>query len=170
LVDYPGYGRSTGSATEKSCYACGDAAYGWLTDTAGIPGRKIILYGGSLGGGIATDLAARHPHRALVLVSTFTSFPEQAQTLYPWLPARWLVSNQYNNLAKLGSVTGPVFIAHSRRDGLVPFAMGERLFSAAREPKRMHAMDYLEHGDVPEREAFVELRQFLDDAAPLDSK
>jgi pimeloyl-ACP methyl ester carboxylesterase len=161
LVDYPGYGRSAGVSTEKGCYAAGDAAYDWLTETRDVPGRRIILYGGSLGGGIATDLAARRPHRALVLVSTFTSFPDQAQALYPWLPARWLVRNQFNNLAKLAAVSGPVFVAHGRQDGLVPFAMGERLFAAAPEPKRMFAMDYWDHNDVPQPEAIAALGQFL---------
>src|ERR1700722_2812628 len=112
LIDYPGYGRSGGVPSEKGCYAAGDAAYDWLTEARGVEGGDIVLYGGSLGGGIATDLATRRPHRALVLVSTFTSFPDQAQTLYPWLPARWLVRNQFDNLAKLALVNGPVFITH----------------------------------------------------------
>jgi pimeloyl-ACP methyl ester carboxylesterase len=161
LVDYPGYGRSEGVSTEKGCYAAGDAAYDWLTDEKEIPGEQIILYGGSLGGGVATDLASRRPHRALVLVSAFTSFPDQAQALYPWLPARWLVRNQFNNLAKLARVTGPVFITHGRVDELVPYNMSERLFAAAPQDKELFPMNYRGHSDVPDTEALAAMQRFL---------
>ncbi len=167
LFDYPGYGRSGGVPTEAGCYAAGDAAYDWLTGARGVPAERVVLYGGSLGGGVAADLAARRPHRALVLVSTFTSFPEEAQCVVPWLPARWLVRNRFETLAKLASVRGPVFVAHSRTDGLIPFAMGERLFQAACGPKRFFAMADWRHNDVPTRDAFVALRAFLDATAPV---
>ena len=77
-----------------------------------MPARRILVCGGSLGGGIATDLAVRRPHRALVLVSTFTSFPDMAQKVYPWLPGRYLVHNRFDNLTKIAACRGPVFIAH----------------------------------------------------------
>jgi fermentation-respiration switch protein FrsA (DUF1100 family) len=166
LFDYPGYGRSGGSPTEAGCYAAGDAAYDWLTKNRQVPVEQIILYGGSLGGGIATDLAVRKPHRALVLVSTFTSFPEQAQKVMPWFPARWLARNKYDNVAKLAKVTGPVFIVHGKLDNLIPFAMGERLYAAAKEPKKFFAEEYGGHGDFPGLEAIAELRKFLAIPAP----
>jgi fermentation-respiration switch protein FrsA (DUF1100 family) len=166
LVDYPGYGRSEGTATEAGCYATGDAAYDWVTGHCRVPAAKVILYGGSLGGGIATDLAARRPHRALVLVSTFTSFPDQAQSLYPWLPARWLVRNQFRSEAKLASVAGPVFVAHSPRDGLIPFSMGRRLYDAARGRRRFTPMNIGWHSDVLTPEAMAALRDFLADDSP----
>jgi pimeloyl-ACP methyl ester carboxylesterase len=161
LLDYPGYGRSEGSPTEQGCYAAADAAYDWLCENQHVPAEEIILYGGSLGGGVAAELASRRPHRALVLVSTFTSFPDQAQTLYPWLPARWLVRNQFNNLARLPSITGPVFITHGRQDTLVPFAMSERLFEQAHDPKQFFPMKIWGHGDVMQDEALTALQQFL---------
>jgi len=161
LVDYPGYGRSGGVPTEKGCYAAGDAAYQWLIESKHAPGSSIILLGGSLGGGIATDLAVRCPHRALVIVSSFTSFPEQAQTVCPWTPARWIVSNQFNNRKKLADVTGPVFIAHGRDDTLIPFTMSEQLFAAANEPKMLFPMEFWGHGDGLSVEALAALTRFL---------
>jgi acetyl esterase/lipase len=134
LFDYPGYGRSGGKPSEAGCYAAGDAAYDWLRQQAQVPAERIVLYGVSLGGGIATDLAVRRPHWALVLVSGFTSFPDMAEVKFPWLPCRWLVHNQMDNLHKIGSVPGPVFITHSRSDALIPFAQAKRLFAAAPEP------------------------------------
>ena len=75
LFDYPGYGRCEGRPTEAGCYASAEAAYRWLTDEAKIPADRIILFGESLGGGPAVELATRHDHRALVLVFTFTTLP-----------------------------------------------------------------------------------------------
>src|SRR5262249_11128842 len=130
LFDYPGFGRSTGSPSEAGCYAAGDAAYDWLTRTKGVPAERGLLFGKSLGGAIASALAVRKSHRALVLAMAFTSFPDMAQVKYPWLPGRWLVRNQMNNLAKLGKVKRPVFISHGTVDGVVPFSMGEQLYAA----------------------------------------
>jgi pimeloyl-ACP methyl ester carboxylesterase len=161
LFDYPGYGRSGGSPSEAGCYAAGDAAYDWLVGVQKVPLGRVLLYGGSLGGGVATDLASRRPHRALVLVSTFTSFPDMAQKQYPWLPGRWLVHNQFNNLAKIPACRGPVFIAHDPEDWLVPYPQGERLFAAAGEPKRFFVMHHQGHNDSPSAETFPALRRFL---------
>ncbi len=131
IVDYPGYGRSEGSPTESGCYATGDAAHEWLTEKTGVPGSRIMLVGGSLGGTVATHLATTRPSRALVLVAAFTSFPDMAQKTFPWLPCRWLVRNQMDNLARVGRLKQPLFIAHSTSDALVPYTMAERLFAAA---------------------------------------
>jgi fermentation-respiration switch protein FrsA (DUF1100 family) len=161
LFDYPGYGRSAGKPSEAGCYAAGDAAYDWLVQAKQVPAGRIVLYGGSLGGGVATDLASRRPHRALVLVSAFTSFPDMAQQLYPWLPGRWLVHNRFDNLGKIASCRGPVFIAHSKADSLIPFAQAERLFAAAGEPKELMWMDGYSHNDSPAPEVFPRLRRFL---------
>ncbi|HWG44349.1 MAG TPA: alpha/beta hydrolase [Gemmataceae bacterium] len=161
LFDYPGFGLSSGETSESGCYAAGDAAYEWLGVNQKVPAERIILYGGSLGSGIATDLASRRPHRALVLVASFTSFPDMAQTRYPWLPGRWLVHNRFDNLRKIADCHGPVFIAHGTRDGLIPFAHGERLFAAASEPKRFFAMTGYPHNDLTCDAFFPALRDFL---------
>jgi fermentation-respiration switch protein FrsA (DUF1100 family) len=169
IFDYPGYGKSGGRPGEAGCYAATDAAYDWLTQQHVPPGR-ILLYGGSLGGAIATDVASRRPHRALVLVSAFTSFPDMARTVYPWLPLRRLLSNRLDNLAKIGRVEGPVFIAHGTADRVVPFAQGERLFAAAREPKEFFPLHGHDHNHTPGPDFYQALRDFLartDPAAPV---
>lgn len=165
IFDYPGYGKSGGRPSEAGCYAAGDAAYDWLTQQH-VPPARILLYGGSLGGAVATDLASRRPHRALVLVSAFTSFPDMAQKQYPWLPGRWLVHNRFDNMGKIASCHGPVFITHSRSDGLIPFAQAERLFAAAGEPKVLVPMEGHPHNDSPAPEVFPVLRRFLAEHAP----
>jgi pimeloyl-ACP methyl ester carboxylesterase len=161
LFDYPGFGKSSGEPSEEGCCAAGDAAYDWLTGVRKVPADRVLLYGGSLGGGIATDLAVRRPHRALVFVCSFTSFPDMAQAKFPWLPGRWLVRNRFDNLDKIGRCPGPVFIAHGTRDGLIPYEQGERLFAAAKEPKRFLSLVGFGHNDMPPAEFYPTLRHFL---------
>jgi fermentation-respiration switch protein FrsA (DUF1100 family) len=167
LFDYPGFGRSEGKPSEAGCYAAADTAYDWLVKSQKVPPERIVLYGGSLGGGVATDLATRRPHRALVLVSAFTSFPDMAQQQYPWLPGRWLVHNQFDNLGKIAACRGPVFLAHGRDDHLIPLRHAEHLFAAAGEPKQLVIMANYSHNDAPNDDVFPVLRRFLDEHAPL---
>jgi fermentation-respiration switch protein FrsA (DUF1100 family) len=161
IFDYPGYGRSSGSPSEAGCYAAGEAAYDWLTQTMNVPGDRILLYGKSLGGSIATELATHRPHRALILTSAFTSIPDMAQALYPFLPARWLVRTRFDNLAKVGSCPRPVFLAHGSADRLIPCSQGERLYAAANEPKRFLCMQGFDHNRAPGTEFYAALRAFL---------
>jgi fermentation-respiration switch protein FrsA (DUF1100 family) len=166
IFDYPGYGRSEGSPTEAGCYASADAAYAWLTRTMKVPSESVLIFGASLGGGVAVDLASRQPHRALILVKTFTSIPDAAQGVYPWLPVRWLVRNRFDNYEKIAKCRRPIFIAHGTADRLVPLAHGERLFEAASQPKRFVAMAGLDHNDGLSAEFFSALRSFLDETSP----
>lgn len=161
IFDYPGYGHSEGKPTEQGCYAAADAAYDWLTQTQGVSPERIILFGESLGGGVAIDLAARKPHRAIVLMGTFTSIPDVAQAKLPFLPARWLVRNQFNSLEKIGNCTRPIFIAHGECDNTVPFALGQRLFAGANEPKHFYRMSDCDHNDWGQPEFWEAVRQFL---------
>jgi fermentation-respiration switch protein FrsA (DUF1100 family) len=163
VFDYPGYGRSGGSPSEAGCYAAGDAALDWLTRVQGVPARRVILYGGSLGAAVATDLATRNLCRALFLVAPFTSFPDVAQREVPFLPGRWLVHNRFDNLAKIASCRLPVFIAHDPADRLIPISQGLRLFAAATGPKEFFTMSGVGHNDQPCRDVYAALRRFLAD-------
>lgn len=160
--DYPGFGRSGGAPTEAGCYAAGDAAYRWLTADRNHPPGRVVLLGESLGGGVAVDLATRHDHAALVLVSTFTSLPDAAGYHYPWAPCRTLMSNRFDSLAKIGRCRRPVFVAHGTADGVVPFGQGERLFAAANDPKRLLAVEGAGHGVAFGDRLGAELKRFLD--------
>jgi fermentation-respiration switch protein FrsA (DUF1100 family) len=162
IFDYPGYGKSAGKPSERDCYAAADAAYDWLTQTKGIPPDQILIYGGSLGGGVAVDLASRRPHRALILAKTFTSIPDVGQSIYPWLPIRWVMRNRFDNLAKIGQCRSPVFIAHGTADSLVPFSLGQKLYEAANEPKRFCFLEGFDHNDALPPEMFQDLRKFLE--------
>ena len=135
IFDYRGYGRSSGKPSEQGLYQDALTAWNHLTRQRGIAPTRIILFGESLGGAVATWLAARERPSALVLSSVFTSAPELATDLYPWLPAKWLVRMRYDTRSTLAQVTCPVLIAHSPDDEIIPFHHGQRLFSAAAAPK-----------------------------------
>ena len=162
IIDYPGYGKSEGSPTEKGCYAAAEAAYDWLLHEKKIDPEKLIIYGGSLGGGVAVYLASEKPHRALVLVKTFTSCPDVAAKIYPWLPVRWVMRNRFDNIGRIGKCRKPVFIAHGDCDGLVPFDHGKSLYEAANEPKEFLVLENCDHNDrlpdyfLPKLKAFLE--------------
>jgi fermentation-respiration switch protein FrsA (DUF1100 family) len=160
IIDYPGYGRSGGRVSEAGCYAAADAAHDFLVKQ-NIEPERIILYGGSLGGGVAVDLAARkQKYHAVILVKTFTSLPDVGRRQFPWLPVRWLMRNRMDNLSKIGKLKGPVFIAHGTADELVPFDHGKALFDAANEPKEFFE-DICDHNS-PFGEAFhTRLKAFI---------
>lgn len=136
LFDYRGYGQSSGVPSESGTYL--DALAGWryLTEIQGIATEQIVLFGESLGGAVAAWLATREKPGMLVLASAFTSVPDMAAEIYPFLPVRWLSRFNYNTLESLQSITCPVFIAHSAEDEIVPFEQSQQLFKAAPEPKQ----------------------------------
>lgn len=135
IFDYRGYGKSSGSPSEAGTYHDASAAWQYLTEIKAIPPSRIVLFGESLGGAIAAWLAARKDPGALVLASVFTSVPDLAAELYPFLPVHLLSRFQYNTIDYLQSVTCPVLIAHSPQDEIVPFWHGQALFQVATEPK-----------------------------------
>jgi fermentation-respiration switch protein FrsA (DUF1100 family) len=136
VIDYRGYGRSTGSPSEEGTYADARAAWDYLLGQQGWRPHDIVILGESLGGAIAASLAARTEPRALLLQAAFTSVPEVAQQIYPILPVRWISRYRYDTRAFLNSVSAPVFIAHSRGDEIIPFSHGQALYAAARTPKQ----------------------------------
>jgi fermentation-respiration switch protein FrsA (DUF1100 family) len=135
LVDYRGYGRSTGRPSEEGTYCDADAAWRWLTETRGLAANEIVIYGESLGGAVSCRLAARVSPRALVLASTFTSLPDLGAEIYPFLPVRLLSRYRYDTRSCIRGVRVPVMVIHSRSDEIVPFHHGEALYAAANEPK-----------------------------------
>ena len=138
IPEYPGYGISSGWASESGCYEAADAAYHYLTETLHAHPAQIVVAGWSLGAAVAIDLAAREQVAGLIVLSAFTNLPEQAHAMLPWVPksvVRLFMRERFDNLSKIRQVTCPIFIGHGTEDELVPFAMAERLAQAAR-PRR----------------------------------
>jgi len=166
MVDYRGYGASTGEPSEEGTYRDAEACWQWLA-ARGVTASDIVAFGESLGGGVATWVAAKYPLRALVLASTFTSIPDLAAAVYPFMPMRLLTRIHYDNLARLPHIAAPVLILHSPEDEIVPYAHAQRLRDAARPPKALVPLAG-GHNDglVYRREEWVQaLAGFLDEAA-----
>ena len=167
IIDYRGYGASSGKPSEEGTYQDALAAWNYLTQEKRLAPERVVVFGESLGGSVAAWLAARQPPAGLVIYASFTSVPEMAQALYPMFPASRLARYRYDTRAALRGVNCPVLILHSPEDEIIPFSHGQALLAAAREPKRLVELrgghnDALEVGrEVYTREIGAFLQQFL---------
>lgn len=139
IFDYRGYGKSTGSPSEKGTYQDAAAAYNYLQKIRMIKPEKIIIFGRSLGGAIAIDLAAKKEAAALICESSFTSAADMGKIIFPFLPVRLFIFDKYDSISKVGIISTPKLFIHSREDNVVPFRQGEMLYQRASPPK-----DFLE--------------------------
>jgi fermentation-respiration switch protein FrsA (DUF1100 family) len=136
IIDYRGYGQSTGRPSERGLYRDADAALLYLVEERGIPRERIVVFGRSLGGAVAANLASRERVGALILESVFTSVPDIGSELYPFLPVRLLVRYRYDTPKALETVNAPVLVIHSQDDEIIPYAHGRAIYEAAPEPRR----------------------------------
>ena len=151
--DYRGYGRSEGRPTEEGLYLDAEAAFD--TEAArGFPPAHIVCFGESLGGAVSIHLAVRRPCGAVVVVSTFTSLRDVAIAHYT--PLASLVVDGFDSSALVGRLRVPFFEAHGDRDDVVPYALGERLFTEASEPKGFFRISGAGHDDVFENPSLVD--------------
>ena len=168
LFDYGGYGKSSGSPSEKRCEADIRSMWDWLIQQKGITPEHMVVAGRSLGGGVAVDLASKVKPSAVILSSTFSSAATLGQEAFPFLPVWMLIRDPFESDKKISQVKAPVLIAHSPEDEIIPFRHGERLFALAQEPKtflRIHGG----HNDgafFTDREYVAPIKAFLDQAIP----
>lgn len=135
IFDYRGYGKSKGKLSENGSYLDADAAWVYLSSSMEIDPHRIIVFGRSLGGAVAANLASKRPVGGIIVESSFTSVKDLGSEIYPFLPVRLLSRFEYNTLEKIREVTCPKLIIHSRDDEMISFKHGERLYGAASEPK-----------------------------------
>ena len=140
IIDYRGYGQSGGSTTEEGIYRDANAAWRYLTEDRGISSNDIVIFGRSLGASVASWLATQHQPLALIVESSFTSVPDIAQELYPWLPARWLSRFSHATRDYVRNVRCPILVTHSRDDEIIPLHHGEAIFASANEPRTLLAL------------------------------
>ena len=130
--DYCGYGMSGGKPSEASFYATADACWAHLMSRDDIDKGKVVAAGWSLGAAVAIDLASRERVAGLVTFSAFTSLPDMARALLPWMPASLLLKHRFESERKIKSIDVPTLIVHGRGYNLIPFEMSQRLSKAAR--------------------------------------
>ncbi|HXG66785.1 MAG TPA: alpha/beta hydrolase [Blastocatellia bacterium] len=168
IIDYRGYGRSEGKPSEEGLYRDADAAWNYLVKERGIGADRIIIFGKSLGGVPAIDLAARVNPAGLVVQSSFTSVADMAAAVLPFFPG-FLLRTKMDSISKIRNVTCPKLFIHSPADEVVPYRLGRRLYDAAPEPKRFYEVANAGHnatyliGGKPYLET---LRAFVQSCAP----
>lgn len=169
MISYRGYSGSSGVPSEMGLRRDARAAYDWLAQR--FPPGRIVLYGESLGTGVAVRLAVERKVAGLVLDAPFTSTADVAEHHFWYLPV-WLLRDQYRSIDLIGRLDAPLLVVHGERDGVVPIALGERLFAAAPEPKRFVRIPGGDHMSNLENGGLAAVRAFLADveARPGDRK
>jgi hypothetical protein len=163
-VDYRGYGKSGGSPSEKGILTDGEGSWGHLTVRVGEPPERIVLFGKSLGGVPAIDLAAKVKCRGLIVQSSFTSIPDIASRAIPIFPFRWFLKSTMDNRKRIAAARCPVLVVHSRDDEIIPFDHGVKLHAAAPAPNWFAEFEGVGHNDlidVRREEWLRDLDQFL---------
>jgi fermentation-respiration switch protein FrsA (DUF1100 family) len=156
---YRGYGGSTGRPTEDGLIRDAAAAYDFAR--ARYPARRIVLFGESLGTGVAVALASEHEIGALILDAPFTSAADVGAAAYPFAPVRWLMKDKFRSDERIGRVSAPLLVLHGEQDTIVPIRFAERLFALAREPKRMVRFPQGGHVNLDEHGAPKAIKEFL---------
>jgi fermentation-respiration switch protein FrsA (DUF1100 family) len=156
---YRGYGGSSGHPTEKGLLLDARAAYDFAA--AHVAPKRIVLFGESLGTGVAVALAAERPAGALILDAPFTSAADIGASAYPYVPVRWLIRDAFRSDERIANVSAPLLVLHGERDRIVPIRFGEKLFALARGPKRMARFPDGGHVDLDQYGAMDEVATFL---------
>tara|TARA_Y100001970_G_C14202691_1_gene842093 strand:+ start:628 stop:1428 length:801 start_codon:yes stop_codon:yes gene_type:complete len=134
LISWRGFSGNKGSPTEKNLYQDAEAAIKWLNEQK-IENKQIVLYGESLGSGVAVEIAKKNDFNGIILESPFTSIENSAKIYYPYLPVKLLLKDRYDSISKIKMINIPILIMHGKKDDVVPFAMGKELFEKANVPK-----------------------------------
>lgn len=159
-LSYRGYGGSQGSPSENGLIEDARAAHAFLVKQD-IAAKRLVLIGESLGSGVAVALAQTTKTGALILEAPFSSTADVAASVYWMFPVRWLMQDTFDSAARLGASSSPLLILHGDRDPVVPLRFGEKLFQAAREPKRFVRISGGGHQVLETPQAFAEIRQWI---------
>ena len=147
LFDYRGYGKSEGKPSEAGLYLDTMAAWNYLVGSCGYRSSQIVIYGNSLGGAVAIDLASRVQAAGLIIQSSFTSIRDMAAATMPFIP-RFLIRTKMNSVDKIPRVSCPKLFIHSPVDEIVPYELGRRLFERAEEPKEFYEVPNAGHNET----------------------
>jgi fermentation-respiration switch protein FrsA (DUF1100 family) len=148
IFDYRGYGRSEGAPSEDGVYADAVAAYDYLLTREDVDAGALVLFGRSLGGAVAVDLATKRACAGLILESTFTHAHDMARTMFGPVPVQWLLRSNFDSLQKIAQVKVPLLMIHGTADTVVPYKLGKKLFSAANQPKAFYEIAGADHNDT----------------------
>ena len=161
-AEYPGYAGNEGEPTEKNIYSSARAYIDWLTNEASVVGENIILYGESLGTGVAVQMATEYEVKAVILESPFTSTADVAKRKYFMYPVDFVMLDQYRSEDKINDVDEPLLIIHGDADDIVPYVFGQRLFDAAdKDNKYFYTVQGHGHQNSFTVDAYAKMLEFL---------
>ena len=160
LISWRGFSGNLGKPTEKNLYQDAKKSIEWLNNYV-IEKKNIILYGESLGTGVATELGQDNSFAGIILESPFTSIANAAKIYYPYLPINLLIKDRYDSIKKIKNINIPILVMHGKKDDVVPFKMGVELFERANEPKYSYFSDDDDHMMKFNDQLINSLKKFL---------
>jgi len=144
IIAWRGFSGNEGKPSEKGLYEDGESAVKWLLNK-GIEEKNIILYGESLGTGIATHISQNKNFAGVILETPFTSMADVAKTFYPYIPVSLVLKDKFENKKKMKNISSPILVMHGELDQIVPFRMGEKIYKIANTPKYSYFTKYDNH-------------------------
>lgn len=144
IFSWRGFGNNPGAPSEQGLYSDARSVLDWLNQT-GVSDDKILVYGESLGSGVATQIATERELRGVLLAAPYTSIADLAKQDYPWLPVDLLLKHRFDSIDKIDQVSEPLVVLHSEDDYVIPYHLGKQLFQAANQPKRFQTYTDRKH-------------------------
>ena len=160
IIAWRGFSGNKGKPSEKGLYDDGQSAINWLKNN-GLDEKNLILYGESLGTGVATHLAQNKNFAGIILETPFTSMIDAAKTFYPYIPVKLLLKDKFENQKKIKNINLPILIMHGEVDQIVPFSMGKKIYEIANEPKYSYFTKYDNHMMEYDEKLILALKSFL---------
>ena len=161
LLAWRGFSGNDGKPTEEGLYEDARSAINWLK-SKGIKENNIIIYGESLGTGVAIEIAQKKNFSGIILESPFTSMIDAAKDKYPYLPVRLILKDKYESNKKIKNINIPILIMHGKIDNIVPFYMGKKMYELANEPKYSYFSEYDDHMMEYNEKLLNVLQKFID--------
>ena len=160
IIAWRGFSGNNGNPSEQGLYEDGKSAIDWLIKK-GVSEKNLILYGESLGTGVATHLAQNKNFAGVILETPFTSMVDAAKKFYPYIPVKLLLKDKFENYKKIKNINSPILIMHGEVDQLVPFSMGKKIYEIANEPKYSYFTKYDNHMMEYDENLVLALKSFI---------
>ena len=160
IIAWRGFSGNDGKPSEQGLYEDGESTIDWLKKK-GVPEKNIILYGESLGTGVATQLAQNKEFAGVILETPFTSMIDAAKIFYPYIPVNLLLKDKFENYKKIKNINSPILVMHGEVDQIVPFSMGKKIYELANEPKYSYFTKYDNHMMEYDEKLVIALKSFL---------
>ena len=160
IIAWRGFSGNNGKPTEQGLYEDGKSAIRWLVKK-GLNEKNLILYGESLGTGVAAHLAQNKNYAGIILETPFTSMIDAAKTFYPYIPVNLLLKDKFENYKKIKNIKSPILVMHGEIDQIVPFSMGKKIYEIANEPKYSYFTKYDNHMMEYDEKLVSALKSFL---------